>query len=97
TPSTGGSAYYALSVEDIIPPGEKPYDEVKDRVATDWTDAQQRHEAETQAAKMLTALKGGQSFEDAATVAGVQVRRTALTTRTAPAEGLPPELQRVLF
>ena len=97
TPSTGGSAYYALTVEDIIPPGEKPFDAVKDKVASDWTDDQQRHEAETQAAKMLTAIKGGQSIADAATVAGVQVRRTPLVTRSEPAEGMPQELQRVLF
>ena len=33
TPSTGGSAYYALTVESIIPPGMKPFDAVKDQVA----------------------------------------------------------------
>ncbi len=97
TPSTGGSAYYAVSVEDIMPPAEKPFDEVKARVQEDWTADRQRHEAETQAAKMLTALKGGQSMADAATVAGVQVRRSPLVTRNAPAEGMPPELQHVLF
>ena len=36
TPSTGGSAYYALSVEDVLPPSVKPFDAVKDQVATDW-------------------------------------------------------------
>jgi peptidyl-prolyl cis-trans isomerase D len=97
TPSTGGSAYYALTVEDVIPPGKKPFDEVKQRVEDDWTTDQQRREAEQDAAKMLTALKGGQSFADAATVAGVQVHRTPLVTRSQPAEGMPPELQRVLF
>ncbi len=37
TPSTGGSAYYALSVEDVLPPSVKPFDAVKDQVAADWT------------------------------------------------------------
>lgn len=97
TPSTGGSAYYALEVEDVIPPGEKPFDQVKQKVEDDWAADQQRHAAETQAAKMLTALKGGQSFADAATVAGVPVRRTPLVTRAQGAEGMPPELQRILF
>ncbi|MBN8925697.1 MAG: peptidyl-prolyl cis-trans isomerase [Rhodospirillales bacterium] len=97
TPSTGGSSYYALEVEDVIPPGKKPFDEVKQKVEEDWTADQQRHEAETQAAKMLTAIKGGQSFADAATVAGVPVRRTPLVTRGQGADGMPPELQRVLF
>ena len=27
TPSTGGSAYYALSVEDVTPPAVKPFDD----------------------------------------------------------------------
>jgi peptidyl-prolyl cis-trans isomerase D len=97
TPSIGGSAYYALTVEDVIPPGEKSFDEVKQRVEEDWSADQQRHAAEEAAAKMLTALKGGQSFSDAATVAGTQVHQTPLVTRSQQAEGMPPELQRVLF
>src|SRR5262249_35001939 len=36
TPSTGGSAYYALSVEDITPPAVKPFDDVKQQVVADW-------------------------------------------------------------
>ena len=42
TPSTGGSAYYALTVESIIPPGIKPFDAVKDQVAEDWKQDQRR-------------------------------------------------------
>src|SRR6201999_2765516 len=42
TPSAGGSAYYALSVEDIIPPAVKPLDAVKQQVTDDWTADQQR-------------------------------------------------------
>jgi peptidyl-prolyl cis-trans isomerase D len=97
TPSTGGSAYYALSVEDITPPAVKPFDTVKDKVTRDWTDHQRRHTQEEAAAKMLTALKNGQSFQDAATVAGVATRQSVLVTRTMTDQSLPPELQRVLF
>jgi peptidyl-prolyl cis-trans isomerase D len=98
TPSTGGSAYYALTVDDISPPAPKPFEEVKAQVATDWIDDQRRRGAETAAARMLTAVKGGQSLADAATVAGVAVRRTPLVTRDAAAEeGMPPELPRILF
>jgi len=97
TPSTGGSAYYALTVEDIIPPAAKPFDEVKQQVTEDWNADQQRHAAETEAAKLLTALKGGQSIADAAAVAGVPVRRTALATRATAPENMPPELARILF
>jgi peptidyl-prolyl cis-trans isomerase D len=97
TTSTGGSAYYALTVEDITPPGEKPFDTVKQQVQEDWTQAQQRHAAETAAAKMLTAIKGGQSFADAATVAGVTPSTTPLVNRNETGDGMPPELSRVLF
>jgi peptidyl-prolyl cis-trans isomerase D len=97
TPSTGGSAYYALSVDDIIPPAVKPFDAVKQQVTDDWTRDQRRHAEETAAAKLLSAVKGGQSLADAATVAGVTVRRTPLVTREAKTDGMPPQLAQVLF
>ena len=97
TPSTGGSAYYALSVEDVTPPAVKPFDDVKEQVAADWTRDAQRHAQEQAAAKLLAAVKGGQSLADAAAVAGVTVRRTPLVTRGADAEGMPPQLAQALF
>jgi peptidyl-prolyl cis-trans isomerase D len=96
TPSVGGSAYYALTVEDITPPGEKPFDSVKPRVLEDWTQDQQRHTQEVAAAAMLSRVKGGESFSDAATVAGVTPHITPAVNRQG-GEGMPPELLRVLF
>ncbi len=97
TPSNGGSSYYAISVEDVTPPAEKPFDEVKQQVTADWTRDARRHAQEQAAAKLLAAVKGGQSLADAATVAGVTVRRTALVTRDATVEGVPPQLAQALF
>jgi peptidyl-prolyl cis-trans isomerase D len=97
TPSTGGSAYYALSVEDVTPPAVKPFDTVKEQVAADWTRDVQRHAQEQAAAKLLAAVKGGQSLADAAAVAGVTVRRTPLIVRGGAAEGTPPQLEQALF
>jgi peptidyl-prolyl cis-trans isomerase D len=97
TLSTGGSAYYALSVEDITPPAVKPFDTVQQQVAADWTKDARRHQQEQAAAKLLAAVKGGQSLADAATVAGVTVRRTPLVTRGATAEGVPQQLAGPLF
>jgi peptidyl-prolyl cis-trans isomerase D len=97
TPSTGGSAYYALSLQDVIPPAAKPFDDVKEQVATDWTRNAQRHAEETAAAKLLAAVKGGQSLADAAAVAGVTVRRSPLVTHDAQTDGMPPQLAQVLF
>jgi peptidyl-prolyl cis-trans isomerase D len=97
TPSTSGSAYYALSVEDVLPLAAKPFDTVKQQVADDWTRDQRRHSEEEAAAKLLAAVKGGQSLADAAAVAGVTVRRTPQVTREGTQEGMPPQLQQVLF
>ena len=97
TPSSGGSAYYALSVEDVIPPAVKPYDQVKQQVQEDWAHDARRHAEEQQAAALLAKVKGGQSLADAATVAGVAVRRTPLVTRDGNTEGVPAQLQRILF
>ncbi|MBV9251923.1 MAG: peptidyl-prolyl cis-trans isomerase, partial [Acetobacteraceae bacterium] len=97
TPSTGGSAYYALSVEDVIPPAKRPFEDVKDKVAEDWTADQERRAAEQSAAKVLAALKSGQTMADAAAVSGRPVSHTPLITRGGQAEGVAPELQRVLF
>ncbi len=97
TPSTGGSAYYALSIVDVTPPAVKPFDTVKQQVAADWAHDQQRHAQEQAAAKLLAAVKGGLSLADAAAVAGVTVRRTPLISRGATAEGMPPQLAQLLF
>jgi peptidyl-prolyl cis-trans isomerase D len=97
TPSAGGSAYYALAVEDVTPPAVKPFDAVKEQVTADWTHDAERHAQEHAAAKMLAAIKSGQSIADAAAVAGVTVRRTPLVTRGGTAEGIPPQLVTPLF
>jgi peptidyl-prolyl cis-trans isomerase D len=97
TPSTGGSAYYALSVEDVTPPAVKPYEVVKEHVAADWMHDVERRSQEQAAARLLAAVKGGQSLADSAAVAGVTVRRTPLVTRGARAEGMPEQLEVPLF
>ncbi|HEY1411615.1 MAG TPA: peptidyl-prolyl cis-trans isomerase, partial [Rhodopila sp.] len=97
TPSTGGSAYYALTVESIIPPGEKPFDAVKAQVADDWKDDQRRRFQDRAATAMMLAVQGGKSFSDAATVAGVTPKLTPQVTRDQGNPEIAPVLQRVLF
>jgi peptidyl-prolyl cis-trans isomerase D len=97
TPSTGGSAYYALTVESIKPPGQKPYDEVKDRVAEDWKQDQRRRFQDKAATAMMVAVQGGTPFSDAATVAGVTPKLSPLVTRNEGNSEIPSELQRVIF
>jgi peptidyl-prolyl cis-trans isomerase D len=90
-------AYYAVEVENIIPPSKKPFDAVQADVKQAWTADATRHEAEEQAAKVLSAVKGGQSIEDAATVAGLTVRKFPPVGRSAPVEGVPAPLVQPLF
>ncbi len=97
TPSAGGTAYYALVVEDIIAAEQKPFDAVKEQVADEWKAQQQRRVQEEAAAKMLTAVKGGQSLTDAAVVAGISSHVTPLLVRGQPPEGVSPELARTIF
>ena len=97
TPSTGASAYYALTLESVIPPGEKPFDAVKDKVAADWKQDQRRRVQEKAATAMMVAVQGGKSFSDAATVAGVTPRLGPLVTRNQPNPEVPADLQRIMF
>ncbi len=97
TPSTGGSGYFALSVEDVTPAGQKPFEAVRDAVNDDWRADQRRHAAETAAAAMLSAVKGGAAFSDAARDAGVLPTLSPVVTRAQSDPGMPREVQQVLF
>jgi peptidyl-prolyl cis-trans isomerase D len=97
TPSAGGSAYYALAVESVIAPGKKPFEAVKERVAQDWKQDQRQRSQEKAATAMMTAVQGGKSFSDAATIAGVTPKLTPLVTRDQASADVPPELLRELF
>jgi peptidyl-prolyl cis-trans isomerase D len=97
TPSTGGSAYYALSVESVIPPGVKPFDAVKSQVADDWKQDQRRRFQDKAATAMMLAIKAGKTFSDAATVAGVTPKLSPQVTRSQSNPDISPELQRILF
>jgi peptidyl-prolyl cis-trans isomerase D len=97
TQSNGASSYFALTVESVTPAAIKPFDTVRSEVEADWTAAARQTESEKEAAKVLTAVHGGQSLIDAATVAGLTVQRTKPVTRDATDTDMPGQLQRVLF
>lgn len=91
------SSYYALVVENVTPPAVKPFDQVQAQVTQDWRRDATRREQEDAAAKILTAVKGGQSLEDAALKTGVTVRRLPAVGRKGEVEGVPPQLVQPLF
>ncbi len=93
----GSQSFYAVVVEDITPPSTKPLDQVKDTVRADWTHDAVRHSREEEAAKLLTAIKGGAKIADAAAAAGLQVRALPAIGRSASTPGVPAELVTPLF
>ena len=88
-------AYYAVAVDDIIPPAPKPYDEVAAEVRADWTQDAIRHEQEVLAANILAAVKGGQHLAQAAV--GMQVHRLPPVTRGVDNAEVPMQLVDPLF
>lgn len=95
--ASGAQSFFAFTIDDIIPPETRKLTDVVETVRADWTRDAIRHTQEEAAAKLLAALKGGQSLEDAATVAGVQVRTLPAVGRAAPVEGVPAQLVTPLF
>lgn len=92
------SGFYAFVVEDIAPPAPRPFDTVAEAVLEDWMQADIRRTQEAAAAKMLEAIKGGQSLADAALIADVPTRRLPEVSRGArPAEEVPLQLVNPLF
>ena len=77
----------------------KPFEAVKDAGAGGLAATTSSGAAENVAATaMMTAVQGGQSFSDAATVAGVtRTSLAAADARAAVGSGVPATLQRVLF
>ncbi len=74
-------AWYAVQVQKVDPPAQKPFASVATEVSQDWTDAQQRHEAETAAAALLAKVRGGMTLAAAAKAAGLDVATLAPTPR----------------
>jgi peptidyl-prolyl cis-trans isomerase D len=95
--ANGAQSFFAVTVEDIHPPVAKPYAQVAEDVKADWTKDAIRHEQEEAAAKVLGAVKDGQSLADAATVAGVTIRRLPEVGRSEPVDGVPAQLVTPLF
>ena len=93
----GTSSYFAITLEEIVPPGLKQLADIRESVADDLKRDRQRRTQEEIAARILAAVRGGQSLEDAATVANVTFVRTPPTGRAEPAAGVPRELVAPLF
>ncbi len=91
------ASYFGLIVEDTTPAALKPYADVAGQVREEWTRAARRRSQEQVAARLLSAVKAGGNLDDAATVAGLRLQRSAPVVRGAPAPGVAGELVGPLF
>jgi peptidyl-prolyl cis-trans isomerase D len=93
----GVQSFYAVVVEQILPPAPRPLAEVTAQATTDWTADQRRHQQEEVATKIYSSLKGGFTLAAAAAKSGLAVRRLPPTGRGSPAQGFPAALLAPLF
>ena len=89
--------WYAVSVDSITPPTREPFEAVRARVLADWQADQMRHAQETEAARILGLVKGGQSLANAAWGTGMQVTHSPELRRDQPAGAISAELAHTLF
>ena len=97
-PTEGPShTWFAVAVDTITKPARKPFEQVRAQVLADWRADQVHHAQETEAARILSLVKGGQSLVNAAWGSGLQVTHTGPLPRGKPAPGVPVELSQTLF
>ncbi|HQT45654.1 MAG: hypothetical protein B7X08_00730 [Acidocella sp. 20-63-7] len=90
-------SYFALTVSQITPPALQPYDQVRAKVLSAWTQDEITREAEVKAAALLAAVNKGKRFDDAASAAGEAVAMTAPFTRETPPSGMTTAMLPVMF
>ncbi len=89
--------WYAVSVDSITPPARQPFEAVRARVLADWQADQMRHAQESEAARILGLVKGGQNLANAAWGTGLQVTHSPELRRDQPAGAISAELAHSLF
>jgi peptidyl-prolyl cis-trans isomerase D len=98
TPVEGPNhAWYAVAVDSITKQAREPFDQVRSKVLADWQAEQVRHTQETEAARLATLVRGGQTLSAAAWGTGLTVTRTAPLSRGRAQDGLSAELVQKLF
>jgi peptidyl-prolyl cis-trans isomerase D len=90
-------AWFTVAVDSVTKPALKPFAQVRGQVLADWQHDQIRHAQETEAAKLLTLVKQGQTLTNAAWGSGLTVSRTPPLERNRPQDGIPAELIQKIF
>jgi len=90
-------AWYAVAVDSITKPAERPFAQVRDKVLADWQADQIHHNQDEKAAHILQLVKAGQPLIQVARAENVQVARTPPLNRDRPTAGIPAELVHSIF
>lgn len=92
-----GDGYLWYEVTDIKPARERPFDEVKEKVAERWREEETRKRLVEQADAAVEALKAGKSLADIAGQYGATVESAENLTRSARHQDLSPSAIRSAF
>ena len=84
---TAGYAWY--EVTEIIDPRDRSLDEVREKVAKDWTAAEQAKLVQAKAEKLKVRLEKNEAFADIAKELGVEVKTTKPMKRAGTEDGFP--------
>jgi len=91
-------SYFALTVDQVIPPALAPFAQVRGKVLAAWTADAQSREAEQKAADMFYAVNHGQALPALAAAGHESVTTTSAITRDGqPPAGLDPQFVSVIF
>ncbi len=93
----GPEAYFVARVDKIVPPALRPLAEVKQAVIDAWMAEQRRLKNEKSAEELAKRVEGGETLDDVAKSAGLEVATTEPFKRIARLEHLPQTVVRALF
>ena len=86
------------AVDEVTKPAaQAPSTRCAPRVLADWQAEQVRHAVESEAAKLLATVNGGQTMLNAAWGSGQQVNRSPVLHRNQRTNGVSAELNQLIF
>ncbi|MDA9325041.1 peptidyl-prolyl cis-trans isomerase, partial [Amylibacter sp.] len=89
--SDGG--VFALRLDDLIEPALRPFETVKDQVATDWSDSENKKSLLKLADTLIIKLDNGETFESL----NLNAESVSSITRNKYIDGIPAQLLEELF
>jgi peptidyl-prolyl cis-trans isomerase D len=94
----GSGQYYVVRVDQITPSQTQPFDVVKEKVRTAWTEEQYYNKAAAAAEDMAKELREGKKATSFASMPGVSLRLSQpMSVLSEPDKELPPEIVPQVF